>query len=169
MYAYGVLLWEMLTRRVPWEGLTTLQIAVRVALERFQLPVGGEAFEGVPARLQKLLQACFAEDPKRRPSADEAAKVLMLMLRMLVPGSPHHQGAEPPADGTLSASEATNTKAGAPDAAECQGNPEAQVGGSGLRVATMPPLLRDDDYSVITEPARPFSRNGGQPALDSHL
>ena len=114
MYAFGVLLREMLTRMPPWPGMSPLQVAAAVALHgqrphwelshsmvahRVTQFVGnGVCYDVVdvhqfadgpaarlpahtPVRLLKLASACLERDPALRPSAAEAIKVLMLLIR----------------------------------------------------------------------------------------
>lgn len=70
-------------RRILWcafQGLSPLQIAVAVGLYQRRLPLPASDAR-CPPPLRKLITACFARDPKSRPSAAEAAKALSLMLK----------------------------------------------------------------------------------------
>ncbi|KAG2429893.1 hypothetical protein HXX76_010673 [Chlamydomonas incerta] len=79
MYAYGVLLWELLTGLEPWKGIPVARIAYRVTLLRERLPlelIDLQRPDPVPARLPEIVAACFDEDPQRRPAAAELANEL---------------------------------------------------------------------------------------------
>ncbi|KAG2488375.1 hypothetical protein HYH03_013064 [Edaphochlamys debaryana] len=86
IYAFGVLLWEMLAGVQPWSGLTAMAIASSVTLLDLRLPVppppvtpGGAVASRWPPKLRRLLEDCWEKDPLRRPAAIECVKRLMLM------------------------------------------------------------------------------------------
>ncbi|KPP75640.1 Mitogen-activated protein kinase kinase kinase MLT-like [Scleropages formosus] len=58
-YSYGVVLWEMLTREVPFKGLEGLQVAWLV---RLTIP------STCPASFADLMRKCWMIDPKERPT-----------------------------------------------------------------------------------------------------
>ncbi|KAG2484196.1 hypothetical protein HYH03_017008 [Edaphochlamys debaryana] len=107
VYAFGVLLWEMLAGAVPWKGRTAVQIAYEVALLNHRLPVPprtcpGGCVEGRwTPRLRGLLAACFERDPWRRPAAAEVAKTLALALQDLDCPSPQRPSADNPSPAAL--------------------------------------------------------------------
>ena len=79
-------MWEVVTRRVPWEGLTTPQIVAAVAPPQPIIPPGVtpevaelirtsvpppqrlEIPDGCPAPLAALMRDCWAHDPAARPT-----------------------------------------------------------------------------------------------------
>lgn len=63
VYAYGILLWEMLTEGTPFEGMNAFQIMSAVCQNnlRPELP------ENTPTGLANLINACWAPDPADRP------------------------------------------------------------------------------------------------------
>lgn len=86
MYSYAVLLWEMLTDLVPWEGQTQLAIAYAVTLHKARPPLASLDEARCPPKLRKLLVECWDHDPQRRPSAAEVAKQLALVQQQLARG-----------------------------------------------------------------------------------
>ncbi|PAA77659.1 hypothetical protein BOX15_Mlig031541g3, partial [Macrostomum lignano] len=63
-WSYGVVLWELLTRQVPFRGLQPLQIVYSVVEEGERLPVPPQC----PTGLSLLLEKCWSEDPTKRPT-----------------------------------------------------------------------------------------------------
>jgi serine/threonine protein kinase len=61
-WSFGVLLWEMVTGRVPWEEEEALQVAMRVGKEGHTLPVP----PGCDEVLAELMVSCWEQDPARR-------------------------------------------------------------------------------------------------------
>lgn len=80
MFAWGVLLFRLLTGRLPWPTWTSL--ADRLA-SLAPLP----AIDGVPAKIGELYLSCLAREPEARPSANSAAAVLQLALAVRTPRS----------------------------------------------------------------------------------
>uniref|UniRef100_A0A8C2XN59 Mitogen-activated protein kinase kinase kinase 20 n=1 Tax=Cyclopterus lumpus TaxID=8103 RepID=A0A8C2XN59_CYCLU len=62
-YSYGVVLWEMLTREVPFKGFEGLQVAWLVVekQERLTIPTS------CPRSFAELMRKCWQADPKERP------------------------------------------------------------------------------------------------------
>ncbi|KAL6069929.1 Tyrosine-protein kinase receptor [Balamuthia mandrillaris] len=61
-FSYGVLLWEMITRKVPWRGLDAAQVIVRVSKENTRLKVPKDA----DPILAKIIRKCWKEKPEQR-------------------------------------------------------------------------------------------------------
>ena len=73
VYSYAVILWELLTRRVPYEG----QCASVWDLEEFILAGGRPSLASCPPSLATLIDQSWAEDPALRPTFAQ----LMVRLR----------------------------------------------------------------------------------------
>lgn len=61
-WSFGVLLWELVTGRMPWEEDDALQVAVKVGKESQTLPPPPDCDEV----LAELMAQCWEQDPSRR-------------------------------------------------------------------------------------------------------
>ncbi|GIL71035.1 hypothetical protein Vretimale_4108 [Volvox reticuliferus] len=86
MYSLGVLLWEMLTGLVPWQGCDPLVVAYAVTINRDRLPLSSIAPARMPPKLQRLMERLWDHDPLRRPAAAEVVKQLALIQQSLASG-----------------------------------------------------------------------------------
>ncbi|EFJ51196.1 hypothetical protein VOLCADRAFT_88028 [Volvox carteri f. nagariensis] len=82
IYSLGVLIWEMLAGKRPWEGVGNVAIAFMVTYKGLRLSLDDLPSSRCPAKLSRLLKACWESDPARRPAAAEVAKELTLVLEV---------------------------------------------------------------------------------------
>ncbi|NXG63149.1 MLKL protein, partial [Hemiprocne comata] len=66
IYSFGIVLWEIATSKIPFEGCTPQEIMEKICNHHYQDPVG----EDCPSELQKIINQCRAFDPSQRPSAE---------------------------------------------------------------------------------------------------
>ena len=78
VYSYGILLWEIWDRGVPWRGLQPMKIMRKVVDKRERPPVPA----GMPDDVRALVGKCWAPAPDDRP--DFAA----ITQRLHAPRSP---------------------------------------------------------------------------------
>lgn len=70
-----MLIYEIVTRTIPFGDLNPMQIGLKVCLESARPPI--PAF--VPNHLQQLMTLCWQEEPTRRPKAAQVATILEKM------------------------------------------------------------------------------------------
>ncbi|GLI58511.1 hypothetical protein VaNZ11_000247 [Volvox africanus] len=83
IYALGVILWEMLTGSVPWDGCSMVAIAYSITVRHHRLPLSKLDGTRCPPKLRKLIHQCWDPDPQRRPAAAELVKQLTLVLQLV--------------------------------------------------------------------------------------
>ncbi|XP_060113057.1 mitogen-activated protein kinase kinase kinase 20 isoform X1 [Heteronotia binoei] len=71
-YSYGVVLWEMLTREVPFKGLEGLQVAWLVVEKNERLTIPSCC----PGSFAELMHQCWEADPKKRPAFKQIISIL---------------------------------------------------------------------------------------------
>lgn len=67
IYSFGIVLWEIATGKIPFEGCGSKEIHQLVVENRHQEPLG----EDCPPQLQEVIDDCRAWDPSWRPSVEE--------------------------------------------------------------------------------------------------
>ena len=64
VYAYGMIVFEVLTGDTPWSGLNQMQIMMQVCIQKDRPKLDG----GAPADLVALMQRCWDHEPDARPT-----------------------------------------------------------------------------------------------------
>eukprot|EP01025_Chloroclados_australasicus_P061824 TRINITY_DN8122_c0_g1_i1.p1 TRINITY_DN8122_c0_g1~~TRINITY_DN8122_c0_g1_i1.p1 ORF type:complete len:1022 (+),score=130.66 TRINITY_DN8122_c0_g1_i1:70-3135(+) len=77
IYSLGVIMWEIWTLQRPWDGENMVAISYKVVNEGRRPPMP----DNVPTHLQNLIQACWYDDPQRRPSARDIQRKLEWIIK----------------------------------------------------------------------------------------
>ncbi|KAI2488907.1 protein tyrosine kinase [Fragilaria crotonensis] len=87
VYSFGILLWQLITREVPFSTMTPIQAAFSVAQgRRPEIPTS------TPPRLREIISACWDQDAHMRPSFIYIAMALADYARLAF--SPANVGAQ---------------------------------------------------------------------------
>ncbi|KAG2425582.1 hypothetical protein HXX76_013625 [Chlamydomonas incerta] len=79
VYSFGILLWSMLSGEVPWQDLTLVQMAYRVAVLQQRPPLAAIPAHRLPPKMIRLITGCWDHEPERRLAAAEIVKQLLLI------------------------------------------------------------------------------------------
>eukprot|EP00002_Diphylleia_rotans_P007582 TRINITY_DN1721_c0_g1_i7.p1 TRINITY_DN1721_c0_g1~~TRINITY_DN1721_c0_g1_i7.p1 ORF type:complete len:2527 (+),score=479.25 TRINITY_DN1721_c0_g1_i7:47-7627(+) len=72
VYSFGIIIWEVMSRRVPFEGAeSSVGVAMQVSLEGLRPSTEGI---GIPQTIVDIMQKCWAQDPKNRPTFTQVVK-----------------------------------------------------------------------------------------------
>lgn len=75
MWSYGILLWELATREVPFSDLSPMETAMKIALEALRITIP----PGISQHMSRLIRICMNEDPGKRPTFDMILPILEKM------------------------------------------------------------------------------------------
>jgi serine/threonine protein kinase len=94
VFSFGVIMWEILTRKIPWDGETTwaivgsVQSGARLPLSKdaFDLDIhdGDDNLKSTVDDYLELLQACWAHDSSKRPDFVYIAQKLREIQRHIL-------------------------------------------------------------------------------------
>jgi len=76
MWGFGVLLWELNTREVPFSDLSPMECGMKIALEGLRVSIP----PGISKNMFRLINICLNEDPGRRPNFDQIIPILEKMI-----------------------------------------------------------------------------------------
>ncbi|GFR41284.1 hypothetical protein Agub_g1799 [Astrephomene gubernaculifera] len=79
-WSLGVVLWEMVTRKRPWPGLTLPQYYREVVLRKSRLPIPQDDCV-CPLALRRLISSCWSDAPGERPSCAHIVQELSRLLK----------------------------------------------------------------------------------------
>ncbi|PSS29541.1 Serine/threonine-protein kinase [Actinidia chinensis var. chinensis] len=72
VFSFGIVLWELLTGKLPYEYLTPLQAAVGVVQKGLRPTIP----KNTPPKLAELLERCWQQEPTSRPDFSEIIDIL---------------------------------------------------------------------------------------------
>lgn len=74
VYSYGIVLWEVVAREIPYNGTNPMTIPVRVI--RGERPNLSQISSNCPESVKNLIRACLDGIPQRRPNFNQILDVL---------------------------------------------------------------------------------------------
>ncbi|XP_058090771.1 serine/threonine-protein kinase STY46-like isoform X2 [Magnolia sinica] len=77
VFSFGIVLWELLTGKIPYEYLTPLQAAVGVVQKGLRPTVPKHTHP----KVNELLERCWQQDPTLRPDFSEIIEILQLIAK----------------------------------------------------------------------------------------
>ncbi|KAH0793556.1 TKL family protein kinase [Histomonas meleagridis] len=82
VYAFGIMMWEMLTETAPFQGKDGIQIAIAVSQnqERPAFP------ENTPSEIKQFINALWNQDPNKRPTFEQAYNAIATK-KVMFPGT----------------------------------------------------------------------------------
>lgn len=72
VYSFGVVVWEILSREKPWTNQAHPREIMTRVFKGERLPIKGH----FPSDLVNIMQACWVDDPEKRPTAATIIKQL---------------------------------------------------------------------------------------------
>ncbi|KAM1318351.1 hypothetical protein ACFX14_003671 [Malus domestica] len=87
VFSFGLVLWELLTGKLPYEHLTPLQAAVGVAQKGLRPTIP----KNTPPKLAELLEKCWQQDPATRPDFSEIIENLQTLAEEVGDGVERHK------------------------------------------------------------------------------
>ncbi|KAL5788926.1 hypothetical protein ACOSP7_005875 [Xanthoceras sorbifolium] len=98
IFSFGVVLWELLTGKLPYEYLTPLQAAVGVVQKGLRPTIP----KNTNPKLAELLERCWQQDPARRPDFSEITEILQQIAKEVGEEGEDHRRKEKSSGGFLS-------------------------------------------------------------------
>ncbi|RLN28217.1 dual specificity protein kinase shkD isoform X2 [Panicum miliaceum] len=77
VYSYGVILWELVTQKIPWENLNSMQVIGAVGFMNQRLDIPSD----VDPQWTSIILSCWESNPQQRPSFLELLERLRELQR----------------------------------------------------------------------------------------
>ncbi|XBI31080.1 hypothetical protein VPH35_054699 [Triticum aestivum] len=77
VFSYGVVLWELVTQKIPWDTRNTMQVVGAVGFMDGRLEIPGDT----DPQWASMIQSCWDSDPQRRPSFQELLERLQVLQK----------------------------------------------------------------------------------------
>lgn len=76
VFSYGVILWELATRKPPYYGIDGQDVAKKVVQENLRPPIREK---DAPGPFLELMQLCWDRNPDKRPNFQQIISMLNQM------------------------------------------------------------------------------------------
>ncbi|XP_031260195.1 serine/threonine-protein kinase STY13 [Pistacia vera] len=83
IYSFGIVLWELIHNKLPFEGMSNLQAAYAAAFKNVR-----PSAEDLPEDLALIVTSCWKEDPNARPNFTQIIQMLLHYLSTNSPSEP---------------------------------------------------------------------------------
>ncbi|XWS26406.1 hypothetical protein CRYUN_Cryun26dG0029600 [Craigia yunnanensis] len=80
VYSFGVILWELVTLRIPWKGLNPMQVVGAVGFQNRRLEIP----EDVDPMVAQIIRECWQTEPNLRPSFAQLMSRLRRLQRLYI-------------------------------------------------------------------------------------
>ncbi|MBA0547773.1 hypothetical protein Golob_018916 [Gossypium lobatum] len=80
VYSFGVILWELVTLRIPWKGLNPMQVVGAVGFQNRRLEIP----EDVDPTVAQIIRECWQTEPHLRPSFAQLMSQLRRLQRLYI-------------------------------------------------------------------------------------
>ncbi|KAE9614533.1 putative protein kinase TKL-CTR1-DRK-2 family [Lupinus albus] len=81
VYSFGVILWELVTLKLPWTGLNPMQVVAAVGFQDRHLDIPMD----VDPLVASIIWECLQKDPNLRPSFAQLTVALKPLQRLSIP------------------------------------------------------------------------------------
>ncbi|XP_043724530.1 serine/threonine-protein kinase CTR1-like [Telopea speciosissima] len=85
VYSFGVILWELVTLQQPWGNLNPAQVVAAVGFKRKRLEIPSN----VNHQVATLIEACWANEPWKRPPFSSIMESLKALVKLPTPSPVH--------------------------------------------------------------------------------
>lgn len=67
VFSFGIIIWEVLFRQIPYQGMNSVQVSIAVITQGMRPPIPSDT----PPELSSLMQDCWNINPEKRPVFDD--------------------------------------------------------------------------------------------------
>ncbi|KAF2307585.1 hypothetical protein GH714_029938 [Hevea brasiliensis] len=85
IYSFGVILWELATLQQPWSNLNPAQVVAAVGFKGKRLEIPRD----LNHQVANMIEACWANEPWKRPSFTTIMESLRLLIKPPTPPTGH--------------------------------------------------------------------------------
>ena len=77
MWSFAILLWEIVTRQVPFAEFSPMEIGMKIALEDLRL----QFTRDISVHIQRLIRICMNEEPGKRPTFEQIIPIMEKIIK----------------------------------------------------------------------------------------